>query len=296
MQIQKTNSYHSRLVFGTTREKTTDGNRIKNWLHTDFSRNDVAWPRFIDDLVNRYPNGAKIHCFACSDGSEAYTIALKLIQKLGLKKAQKFFPISAKDIDNKRIEKNNRGIIGLRKTIDIPEIKRCLKKSGLLFNDLVEPANIPPEKVFGVHNYEIGQYKIKGLLKDFIKFEAADIVEDSKKKFPKDSVVLCRNVVPYLDPEQEKQLIQNLSTNLKPNSMVAIGGFDQNYSYFGEHLIDSKFIAVDINKPIVSYRKELKGAFPLGIKYRENPSQAGLFIKEAETKILLQIKNKLRKI
>jgi len=270
----------SSLTFGTTRKKTVVDKKIANWNHTDFFRTDINWPRFITELDNKYPNGAKINCYACSDGSEAYSIALKLIQQLGLKKAQKFFPIIAKDIDKEQIEKDKKGIVGLRKTIDIPEMKRCLKDTNIKIDDIIEPANIEPEKVFGVYNYEIGQYKVKGFLKDVVKFETANIVEDTNKKFPENSVVLFRNAVPYLSPEQEKQLVQNLDKNLSAGNLVVIGGFDQDYSCIAEHLANSSFHVVDSDNPMVYTRRNLKAEFPLGIQYRDNPLMAGLFEKD----------------
>lgn len=295
MLIQKIKIYNYQQTFGTTREKTTKGQTVLNWKHTDFAREDIDWSRFIDDMTNRYPNGAKIHCYACSDGSEAYTIALKLIQKLGLEKAKQFFPIVAKDIDKERIEKNKKGIIGLRKTIDIPEIKRCLKNTGIGLDEIIEPTQLESEKVFGTYNYEINQYKVKGILKHFVKFETADIVQDSFKKFSKDSVVLFRNAVPYLRPEQELQLVQNLRANLPPKSMFVIGGFDQSYSFIGEHLTASSFSAYDLENPMVNRGKKLKGDFTLGVPFRDNPLIAGLFVKSSDAKAY-QIAKKIPKV
>lgn len=275
--------HNNQPVFGTTRQKTVQDKKIINWQHTDFARQDMDWNKLIDEITSRYPKGANIYCYACSDGSEPYTIALKLIQKLGLEKAKKY-PIVAKDIDKQRIDKNKAGIIGLRKTIDIPEIKKCLKNSEIGIDDIIEEANIAPEKVFGAYNYEIKQYRVKGVLKDLVKFEAADIVQDTAKKLPKNSVVLFRNAVPYLTSQQETQLIYNLKSNLTTGSMFVIGGFDKNYSNIGEHLIKSSFNAVDLPNPIVKNGKKLKGTFPLGVSFNDNPLMAGVFVRTPEIK------------
>ncbi len=286
--LVKSLQYNNQTTFGTTRQKMAKGNKVYNWLHTDFARQDIDWNKLIEEVANRYPEGAKIYCYGCSDGSESYTIALKLIQSMGIEKAKKF-SIIAKDIDSARIEKNNQGIIGLRKTIDIPMINKFLKNTGINIKDIIEEANIPTEKVFGAYNYEIKQYKVKGILKDLVKFESADVVQNTAKKFPKDSVVLFRNAVPYLTKAQESRLVQNLRSNLSVGSMFVIGGFDQSYSNIGEHLTKSNFIAVDSKNPIVKSGKKLKGTFPLGLPFNENPLLAGVFVKIDDYKYCLPI-------
>lgn len=284
MLVSRLNSNSYKQSFGTTREKTSCGKKITNWKHTDIARQDVDWNRFIDELLNRYPKGAKIFCYGCSDGSEAYTIALKLIQKIGVEKTRKLYPIIAKDIDEQIIRKNNSGIIGLRKSIDIPEIKRCLKNTGLQIDDVIEKTSASSEKVFGVYNYEIEQYKTKGILRNLVKFETANIVEDTKNKFPKQSVVLFRNAVPYLNNNEEKQLIQNLKNNLQQESMFVVGGFDKSYSYIDKDLIENAFTLLDEKIPIIKSGKKLAGEFPLGIPFREDVCQGGVFIKQKQIK------------
>lgn len=221
---------------------------------------------------------------------------LKLIQNLGIGKAKKFFPIIAKDIDSELIEKNKQVVIGLRSSIDIPKAEKCLIDSNVNISDVIESTQLAPEKVSGTYNYEISQYKIKGILKGAVKFEKADIVEDTAKNFPKDSVVLFRNAVPYLKPEQEQQLVKNLRKNLPANSLVVIGGFDQDYSYFAEHLSKSSFDICDKDNPMISRCKKLKWEFPLGVQYKENPLIAGLFLKKNVSEKLSKVGQLLAKL
>ena len=72
---------------------------------TDFFRSDVNWDKFVELLYLKYKNTDKVNliCHACSDGEEAYSLAVKLISKFG-EKAEKFFPIIARDVDFGNIE------------------------------------------------------------------------------------------------------------------------------------------------------------------------------------------------
>lgn len=280
MNINLVNNYPS-LRFGTTRTQKIVNDTLINSNRTDFCRSDMDWNRFSDYLIKKYPNGTKIHCYACSDGSEPYTVTLKLIKKLGKKEAQKFFPIIASDIDEDRIKKNNEGILGLRKAADLHKIRMCLQQTGIKLEDILSPAKVSPEKIQERYKYEIKQYEIKGILKDAVKFKTANIVEDTKKKFPKNSVIMFRNAWAYLKPEEERQLTQNLNKNLSKNSMVVIGAFEHNYSYATEHLLEKSFRVVDKKEPMIKTGHKITQKLPLGVVYKGLSGEfPGVFLKK----------------
>ena len=67
---------------------------------TEFFRRDFPWDNIGKVFTKHFPKGEVcIHNFACSDGSEAYSLIIALIEQLGEKKADRFFPIIASDID-----------------------------------------------------------------------------------------------------------------------------------------------------------------------------------------------------
>lgn len=81
------------------------------------NREDVDWKKFVHFIDKKYKNQdkVKINCFACSDGSEPYSLAIHLINELGIQKAKKFLPIEASDISEPVINEAKTGKILLHK-------------------------------------------------------------------------------------------------------------------------------------------------------------------------------------
>ncbi len=185
---------------------------------TNFFRDDLDWKQLGNFIKNKYKdtNKVNIYCYGCSDGSEPLSIAM-LIRELFPNQNNKFFPIIAKDIDSTMIYLAKTG----QTEVDCTDYEMINKvtnnkfdkyikapKSLLGFNPI--PAKINPE-----------------LLKD-IEFSVADIKEDLHTINPQNSIVFCRNFWPYITPETEQiRLVNELSSRLKDNSTVIIGGFDK---------------------------------------------------------------------
>ena len=80
---------------------------------TNFFRDDLPWNSLGKTLDELYPENEKVNVFnfACSDGSEPYSLAICLMEQLGEEKAKRFFPIQATDIDPKILPDNKKGVI-----------------------------------------------------------------------------------------------------------------------------------------------------------------------------------------
>lgn len=185
---------------------------------TNFFRDDLDWLKFGEYIKNKYKDTKKvnIYCYGCSDGSEPLSIAI-LIRELFPEQNNKFFPIIAKDIDSTMIYLAKTG----QNEVDCTDFEMINKFTNNKFDKYVKtqknllgyepiPAKINPE-----------------LLKD-IEFSVADIKEDLHTINPKNSIVFCRNFWPYITPETEQiRLVNELSSRLKDNSTLVIGGFDK---------------------------------------------------------------------
>ena len=68
---------------------------------TSFFREDLIWDFLVKFLKDKYSDVSKVNVYdyACSNGSETYSIIMKLLTDLDKQEAEKFFPINAKDID-----------------------------------------------------------------------------------------------------------------------------------------------------------------------------------------------------
>ncbi|MDP4268188.1 MAG: CheR family methyltransferase, partial [Bacteroidota bacterium] len=243
---------------------------LVNSLYSKLFRDDANWSVLTNFIVDNYPKGANIRCYACSDGSEPYTIILSLIKQLG-KTPKKLFPIIAQDIDTNRIIKNKKGIIGLTDK-DFLKIEECLKGTNIQLTDIFEKdKTLPSEKGVGADGqvFIIQQYRVKDLLKNLLRFSSGNIIEETRKKVPENSVILFRNVWPFLTPHETSELINNFDMNISKNTSIIIGGFDKDYSYVAENLMQRGFSPIDQNEPISNSGMKFYYSFPSNVSYKE---------------------------
>lgn len=115
MKIDAQNYYTS---FGTSYRKVVNK---KTWelgncyeASTYFYVKGLQWNKFFNEVIEKFKNTPKVNVFslACSDGSEALSIAMLLISKLG-NKANKYFPITAVDFDSEITKLVKSGFINL---------------------------------------------------------------------------------------------------------------------------------------------------------------------------------------
>lgn len=65
------------LNFGSTNRMQQNEDSSFIGYYTKMFREDLDWDRFSSYLGSTYSSGAECDIFACSDGSEAYSLALK---------------------------------------------------------------------------------------------------------------------------------------------------------------------------------------------------------------------------
>lgn len=176
-----------------------------------------TWIGFRKTIADYFENTPKVNVydFASSDGSEAYSLITCLIDELGEKGAQKFFPIQAYDIDSAMVEQAKSGEIPCN-IDDIRRINENLKQMPfyLYFN-------------FEDYNGSLPYLFIAtDRLKQKVNFNLADIQSTIKNIQPSNSLILCRNFWPYLSKEDRDKTIFELSQKLDDSSLVVIGSFD----------------------------------------------------------------------
>lgn len=183
---------------------------------TYFFRDDFDWSSFIDLLTRKYRNVDKVNFIvhACSNGPEAYSTIMKLLATLG-ERAQKFFPLIAKDIDPNNIENAKNG-----------------NKMGITDYDYRRLNYHTGNKVYQYMDFAIPSgreytmaLKPKPFLRNYVQFSQGDIIDDLDN-IPKDNTVLmCRNFWLYID-EDKRKIIADKLAKLAPSSLVAIGYYD----------------------------------------------------------------------
>ena len=221
---------------------------------TYFFRNDLKWQPFSEHIIEKYKNQDKvnIYCHACSDGSEPYSLAMLLISKLG-EKAQKFFPIIAKDKDDFFLDFARQGKVAA----GISDMFRFGEELGSEYKKFISLAQEPIK----IGDKMCQAIQLNNQLKEAVIFEKADILDDIKNIEKDNTILMFRNVWPYLDNPQ--MLATKLSQHLGDNSMCVIGDFDILKSKTVNHLLDAGFEPSD------------PAMFPkdaLPIYYEKNPS------------------------
>ena len=188
------------------------------FFRDDLERFNMGWFDFREFLAKTFKDTPKVNVydFASSDGSEAYSLIISLIEELGEEEAKKFFPIKAYDIDKDIIQEAKSGKIngaeGDRESISC-NTKGCI------------------DKYFTVTKGDNPMYKCcyfypKSNIKNLVEFEQADIADKIVDINPKDSIVLCRNFWPYLDEQKSSILFDKLCKKLDKSSLLVLGSFD----------------------------------------------------------------------
>lgn len=191
--------------------------------YTTLFRDDMNWQELVKILEDNFKNKTKVNMYslACSDGSEAYTMILSLLTKS--LKPEKFFPIKAIDRDKDIIDFASKYRINLS-TNEIYSLENNMIEKDTYFFNKQERIIIPNEQ----RNFqEEFSYSLADVLKNNVQFVQGDILETIKNiKDEGNTVILCRNVFPYLSVEYHYQVIEKLLENLKPGSFFIIGQYD----------------------------------------------------------------------
>jgi len=197
---------------------------IFNRRTTSMFRDDLEWKDFGKYLKNRFSNADKIntYVYACAAGAEAYTLSITLQNALK-DKAKKFFPIIAKDINKDLIDMNIALQSQCTKHTDSYNLIR--RSLGLDSKQILE--FVVPDKNLSAIGLGIFTDKVT----EPVQFECANILEDLDSIDSNNpSIVMCRNMWPYVNPDEYSEFAQNLYEKLAPGSIVVIGEYD----YFGE--------------------------------------------------------------
>lgn len=233
--IPKTVNYNSTIKsddtsFGTNSRFGLLSNSVDYMYATDTTmfRRDMDWIKFAKFLNKNFQNKEKVNviCQACSDGSEAYTMAIALIETLEKNNAQKFFPIQAKDIDVENIKNAKTGLINLSQD-DIDKFNKLNINFNKYFSKTDEKLRFRDDR----HSNETNTYKVNPILTECVIFNR-DFLENDANMINDDSntVFLCRNVLPYIGSYDAPKVVQTLGENLKNGSVLALGDYyNQNF-------------------------------------------------------------------
>lgn len=135
---------------------------------------------------------------ACSTGEEAYSVAMLLDEFIAASRAERQVKIYATDLDAKAVETARRGVYPL-KALGAVGAKRAAR---WFFQG--------PRDCF-----------VSPALRDKVVFARHDLLRDPP--FPRMDLVVCRNMLIYLEPEMQRRLLAVFAYSLKPGGLLMLG-------------------------------------------------------------------------
>lgn len=197
-------------------------------------RNDLDWNKLADCIVHNFKNKDKVNMvqFASSDGSEAYSLIISLLERCPRQIVHKFLPIKAYDIDSEIIRAAKSGYINFTKT-DIENIEKHTNGNATkYFQKTNTPLIIANDFIYesspnSTGDFAYKTYKAEKELTDNVHFYNKDMqdvlnnLEDNSN-----TVLMCRNVLGYFDEGSANYFVRKVSEKLKPGSLFVIGEFD----------------------------------------------------------------------
>ena len=134
----------------------------------------------------------------CSTGEEVYSIAIALTEFIEQKSMDRQILIFGTDVNSKNIEKARRGIY--LKTI---------------------ANSVSEERLREFFTNSNGNYQVIKKIRDKCVFAKHDIMQDPP--FSNMDLIVCRNLLIYLEPSPQERIMATLNYALKPNGYLVLG-------------------------------------------------------------------------
>ena len=171
---------------------------------TQFFRDRPAWefvesqilPKLISKLNPQ--EQLRIWISACATGEEAYSMAILVDEAISHSQKPIQVKIFATDIDSNALEKTARGIYA-----------RSIK------NDL------SPERLEKYFTFTGEHYRVKRFLREMLIVAPHDLTKNAG--FSKMNLVSCRNVLIYMQPQQQQQVLRLLHFALASQGILFLG-------------------------------------------------------------------------
>ncbi len=219
-------------------------------------------------FANRQANQpVRVWIPACSTGEEAFSIAI-MLQEYGERLDHKpDIQIFATDIDNQAIEK----------------ARNSLYPDGIA-------ADVSPERLSRFFVKEGNTYQVKKSLRDMVIFAVQSVIKDPP--FSKIDLISCRNLLIYLGPDLQKQVLRLFYYALRPGGFLFLGNSETlGVSSDSFTVVDGKWRVFQRVQSSANLRGALDFAGknlldrPLG---RDNEPDKSLNMREVTEKVLLE--------
>jgi two-component system CheB/CheR fusion protein len=173
---------------------------------TSFFRDPEVWEQVRDEvipaLLAAYPTGGCLRAWStgCSTGEEAYSLAISFKEALEKIKPDGHFSmqIFATDLDQDGINVARRAVYPAKIATEMPpeRLQRFFVKDG-------------------------SDYRVAKEIREMVTFATQNVIMDAP--FTKLDILICRNLLIYLTPELQQQLMPLFHYSLNPGGILFLG-------------------------------------------------------------------------
>jgi len=215
---------------------------------TSFFREPEIWEylkmEILPAMMKDFPDGGTLRVWTpgCSSGEEAYSFAMifKEVLEAQVDPKKMSIQIFATDLDSDAIEKARMGVYPENIKVDVSK-----------------------ERLLKFFEREGEFWKVLPDIRETVIFAPQNIVMDPP--FTKLDVIICRNMLIYLDKELQEKLIPMFHYSLNPNGVLFLGSSE------GIGIFTNLFSPVDVKMRLYK-RRDTDGFYsPIHFSHRINP-------------------------
>jgi two-component system CheB/CheR fusion protein len=222
-------------------------------------------------LANRSDADATIRIWVpgCASGEEAYSVAIAFTEFLDTRPSAGRVQIFATDVSETAIEH---------------------ARAGLYPHSITD--DVSPERLARFFVKTDGGYKIGRTLRDWCIFARHDLTRDPP--FSRLDLVVCRNVLIYLELALQRRLISTFHYALKPAAMLMLGPAETTGYQHLFTVLDKKWrlyqkATIDVGLPVaVAPEHAISAAQPRTVGPRELPPPPAHIAPDEATRLILQ--------
>jgi chemotaxis protein methyltransferase CheR len=167
---------------------------------TSFFREEHHFPVLASDLAQRQNGRLRIWCNAASTGEEPYSIAMTVLETLGVNPP---VTILCSDIDTKVLATAARGVY--------PATSRGLGPEQLRRHFM---------RGSGPNN---GLMRVKPELQRLVEFRAFNLMDEHWQLGEPFDIVFCRNVMIYFDAATQRRVLERMHGVMRPHALLFAG-------------------------------------------------------------------------
>jgi chemotaxis protein methyltransferase CheR len=197
-------SYLGWLEAATGAQAEAEWQEFVNCLTTNltaFFREEHHFHALVEDLRARASRPIRIWCNAASTGEEPYSLAMTVVETLGVSAQVK---LVCSDIDTKVLATAQRGVYSAQaRGLSAERLKRHFMR-GTGNND--------------------GQIRVKPELSRLIEFRSFNLMSPSWSSLGEPfDLVFCRNVMIYFDNATQRKVLERTHAAMKPGGLLYVG-------------------------------------------------------------------------